>query len=315
MPLESIELVEKTSGATAKILPGLGFNCYSFVASPAGEPIEVLWSHPEFTQGTVKPSKCGIPLLFPFAGRIRGTSFRYKEKDYPLEVGDQLGNAIHGFVISRPWRVIERSESHAVGQFQASIDDSALLASWPADFRITVSYKLVGHALESVITVENPGERPLPFGLGTHGYFRVPIGAGGDAANCKLVVPIQTNWELIDLRPTGRVTPTDLAADLQKGMTIGQTKLDNVFSGVIFNDGLCQCRVEDPASRRQIVLAFSDLFPHCVVFNPPHREAVCIEPYTTVPDPFSLLEMGVDPNLRVLPPGASWQAEIRLELK
>ena len=31
-----------------------------------------------------KPSASGIPLLFPFAGRIRGASFRFADKQYAL---------------------------------------------------------------------------------------------------------------------------------------------------------------------------------------------------------------------------------------
>jgi len=47
-----------------------------------------------------------------------------------------------------------------------------------------------------------------------------------------------------------------------------------------------------------------------VVYNPPHREAFCIEPYTCVPDPFALEARG----LRVLAPGEQFQARIDIEV-
>ena len=122
MAFETIRLTDPATGSTAKILPRRGFNCYSFQAAPADQLIEVLWADPQFTSGATRAARSGIPLLFPFAGRLRGTSFNYSGRRYEVEVGDDFGNAIHGFVIDRPWRVVQQSESSAVGQFQASRD-------------------------------------------------------------------------------------------------------------------------------------------------------------------------------------------------
>ena len=61
-------------------------------------------------------------------------------------------------------------------------------------------------------------------------------------------------------------------------------------------------------------MTFDDQFTACVVFNPPHREAVCIEPYTTVPDAFTLAERGIDPHLLTLAPGKSFRTRIEIRL-
>ncbi|HEX5447005.1 MAG TPA: hypothetical protein VFW87_24535, partial [Pirellulales bacterium] len=60
---------------------------------------------------------------------------------------------------------------------------------------------------------------------------------------------------------------------------------------------------------------FDDQFVACVVFNPPHRQAVCVEPYTMIPDPFALLAAGVDPHLRVLAPGGSFRTAIEIRVE
>ena len=64
-------------------------------------------------------------------------------------------------------------------------------------------------------------------------------------------------------------------------------------------------------------MTFDDQFTACVVYNPPHREAVCIEPYTTVPDRVLLAEKGIDPHLQVPGPGPAFRTriEIRLEIR
>jgi len=45
-----------------------------------------------------------------------------------------------------------------------------------------------------------------------------------------------------------------------------------------------------------------------VVYTPPHREAICIEPYTCVPGAFNLNERGIAAGLRMVAPGDSFRA-------
>jgi aldose 1-epimerase len=313
MAPETLIIKDAVSGAQAKVLPTVGFNCYSFVAVHSAGPIEVLWSAADFAAGAGRPSGSGIPLMFPFAGRIRGTSFRFDGQQHALPASDGLGNAIHGFVIDRPWRLIHQAEGRVTGQFQASLDDASLLKHWPADFRITADYQLAGNTLVSEFLVENPDAGPLPFGFGTHGYFRVPLG-GSSGAECRVTVPVEDQWELEGLLPTGRKTSTAIAAELSRGMLAGAMKLDSVFSGLKFDNHRCTTKVCDPRSRAGMTMTFDDQFTACVVYNPPHREAVCIEPYTTIPDAFTLLEKGIDPGLRILPPGGSFRTRIDIRL-
>ncbi|MCA9205595.1 MAG: aldose 1-epimerase, partial [Planctomycetales bacterium] len=184
------------AGASARIAAHLGFNCYEFKAVVDGLTTDVLWAALGFgVDPEQRPSGSGIPLLFPFPGRIRGTSFTWQDKTYPLEAADGRGNAIHGFVYTRPWRVTEQSETRVVGQFQASVDDPSLLERWPSDFRITATYELSDDRLTLTLTFENPGQAPLPFGFGAHPYFRLPLG-GNDAGECRVQVPVRDHWPL-----------------------------------------------------------------------------------------------------------------------
>ncbi len=75
------------------------------------------------------------------------------------------------------------------------------------------------------------------------------------------------------------------------------------------------CRILDPDNGRRLLLTFDDQFRECVVFNPPHREAVCIEPYTCVPDAFTLDERGIATGLRTMAPGESTQMQFSLRFE
>jgi len=219
---------------------------------------------------------------------LRGSHLNYRGQTYPLGSDDGLGNAIHGFVLNRPWRVVEHLPQRAVGEFHASVDEPGLLRRWPADFRLVVSYEVAGSSLACEIDVQNPGDSPLPFALGTHPYFRVPLGSGGKADDCRVRVPAKEYWELVDMLPSGRKLPAEAARDLSAGLAFGRTKLDDVFTGLACQGGGVRTEISDPHSGRVLEVVFDDSFSECVVYNPPHREAICIEPYTSVPDAFEL---------------------------
>ena len=315
MTIPSVVLKDSASDAEAEILTGFGFNCYRFRAHPDCQPVEVLWSEDNFSSGQKRPSGSGIPILFPFPGRIRGTSFVWEGEEYVLPEGDGRGNAIHGFVYDRPWRVIELTETQAVGQFQASVDDPSLSDHWPADFRITATYSLHANRLSCNYLLENPDHRTLPCGFGIHPYFRVPLSPANDPGDTLMQLPVSKSWELVDMNATGVVTQLENAATLQAGIRFAEMQFDNVFGGLTFENGLCRARIRDVRDVRVVELSFDETFRECIVYNPPHRQAVCIEPYTCVPDCFRLQTQGIDAGARVLAPGESLTASVTIGIQ
>lgn len=301
------------SGATARILAGFGFNCYDWSAPVNGQPVQALWQHPEFDGGAQRPSGSGIPLLFPFPGRIAGGVYSWEGKNYSLPANDGRGNAIHGFVHNRPWRVVHQGESSVTGEFHASVDAPEVLELWPADFRIRTTITLGPTDLALDIHIDNPCDRPLPCGFGAHPYFRVPL--GGPAADEVLVaLPARARWELVELLPTGRRLTVD-DERLRSGAPFGPLQFDDAFTDLIFDGEWTTATLRDPASRVSLTARYDRAFRELVVYTPPHREAICIEPLTCVPGAITLQAQGLDAGLRVLSPGESLTARIRLELR
>jgi len=313
MTAQVITLRDTTSGSAAEILVSQGFNCFQFTANPGGRPVEILYAPPDFASGQGRPSRGGIPLLFPFPGRIPGTRFAWEGKIYDLEPGDAFGNAIHGFAMWRPWCVIDQSASHVVGQFHAWRDDPSLKNRWPADFRVTATYSLSGNTLRSEFLIENPGDASLPCGFGTHPYFRLPLG-GPAADTCIIKLPVSTRWELKEMLPTGRRLDVPNAAALQAGQRFADLKFDDVFSGLRFDNHWCAASIHDPASGVTVTERFDDTFRECVVYTPPHREGICIEPYTCVAGAFALHKRGIDAGLRIVAPGESFQTAVEISV-
>jgi aldose 1-epimerase len=315
MSSEVVQIADRDSGATARVLVNLGFNCFSWRPLLEDGPREMLWADAGFEAGDQRPSGSGIPLLFPFPGRIGGARYRFNGREYELEPGDAFGNAIHGFVYNRPWRTAERDHARVVGEFQASRDDPSILQRWPADFRIRVSYEVRGRELLSQIQYENRGDGPLPCGFATHAYFRLPLTESGNAADTIVTVPAHKFWELERMNPTGRISPVPADQQLARGLRLGDRQFDTVFTDIRpDDDGHLRTRLADPANGRTMTQSFDNSFTQCVVYTPPHREAVCLEPYTCVPDAIRLASEGHETGLQILEPGEQRRTTVRIDV-
>lgn len=310
--MRTLTLHDSQSGSTARILPEVGFNCYAFRAAVGPDLVDVLHAEPGFENGDKRPSGSGIPILFPFPNRIRQGRFRWGDRSFELPAGDGIGNAIHGFVLDRPWRVTTADDEMAVGEFQLSVDAPDRVALWPVDFLIEVRYTLRGASLRADVKVVNAGEEPLPWGFGTHPYFSLPVGPRSHAADCLVQVPASESWELSGLLPTGKRLPVDARVDLRDGESMEGRKLDDVLTGVAVQQNRVQASVMDPAAGIEVVQVADEIFREWVVYTPPAGTSVCIEPYTCVTDAINLQPEGIDAGLQVLKPGAEFRTWIEI---
>jgi aldose 1-epimerase len=314
MPASNIvEITDRESGSSARVLVSLGFNCFSWRPVLADGPREMLWAEAGFEGGDKRPSGSGTPLLFPFPGRIGGAALRFEERAYRLQAGDAFGNAIHGFVYNRPWRFVEQSKSRVIGEFQASVDDPSIAEHWPADFRIRVAYEVRPRELVSVIEYENTGDGALPCGFGTHAYFRLPLADGSRVADTVVTVPVSRTWEAEQMLPTGRQWPLPENQPLASGLRLDDHQFDSYYTGLRADaDGRIRTHLTDPTSGRRVSQSFDSAFTQCVVYTPGHRAAICIEPYTCIPDALRLAADGHETGLQILQPGETFATTVSL---
>ena len=142
----TIFVLDDGAGGRAEVWPALGFNCFRWQAVRDGRTLDLLYADPALF-GDGRPTRSGIPILFPFPNRIRDGRFSWDGKEYRLPINDPSGkNAIHGFACRRPWRVVgqgaDASSAWVTGEFQTGRDAPDCLPLWPADHLIRVTHRL-----------------------------------------------------------------------------------------------------------------------------------------------------------------------------
>ena len=308
--MQRIDLQDASGSCTASILPEFGFNLFRLTVGGK----EVLWSHSDIEQGTVRPSGSGLPILFPFPGRLAGRTFTWNNRSYALQSDDGLGHAIHGFVLDRAWRVVDQQASEVTGEFQPSLDAPELIKQWPSDFRIRCRYTLKSTGVDASYQVENVGDESLPCGLGTHAYFCIPSNKT-DAEKCAVQLSAKSHWRLDNMLTVGKdslLHPNERYELFRAGIAISELQLDDIFSDVVFEGGIANASLVDESTERKMTLTWDEQCRTCVVYIPPHREAICIEPCSIVPGGFGF--SGGDEGLQVLAPGKQFEHRLSIVL-
>ena len=307
----TIYILEDGRGSVAEVWPALGFNCIRWEAMRGDKKLDILYSDPALFQGG-RPTRSGIPVLFPFPNRIRDGRFDWEGKTYQLPLNDPIQkNAAHGFACRVPWRVVDFGSdvgsAWVTGEFHCSVDAPASLAHWPADHVLRLTIRLGMGTLRLEAEVHNPDTKALPFGLGYHPYFLL-----GDGEESLVEVPAREYWALDANLPTGKRLPVDATRNLDTPRRVGDLHLDDVLTELPARapriDGLIERATIQATKGVPMRMFCSPAFREMVVFTPPHRQAFCVEPYTCTTDAINLPDGG----LLVLAPGQSWSAVVEL---
>jgi aldose 1-epimerase len=314
----TVYTLKHTGHADAEIWPAHGFNCLRWRVATGNGWRNLLYAAPDWDNNPVH-TRSGIPILFPFPNRIRGGKFRHGGRAYQLPINDPAKkNAIHGFAPRLPWRVfgysVEERSAWIHADFEPRVDAPETADLWPSDYRLSAIYRLVPGALRLELTVRNLGDEALPFGIGLHPYLRFPC-ADETIDRCRLFAPARSLWKLDECLPFGEKELVPDPLNFNSSRQLAGMQLDNLYTdlGAIAeeSDGMLLRTEIGHADLPGAVQVWTTRdFGESVLFIPPHRQAVCVEPYTCATDAINLQERGIDAGWKSLPPGGIWTGAV-----
>ena len=331
---ELVRLREPASGAIAHVAPSRGCNVVRFAADAGAGPVEAIAGPPGLAALERLPTRWGAGVLFPYPGRVSGDAFSFRGSRVALPPDPQTGNAMHGVVRRRAWRVIGTGADRAAGAWMtarvASREDGIPAREWPFPFALTLTVRLRGGRLRTEARVENAGDAPMPFGLGFHPYLRAPLGPAGGGGQCEVAIDAAERWGSTSAPPAAvapvapgewprRALPLSgipMTRETAEGPVRNHKFMLRAPAGGDGSGGGVRARLTDRANGLEAVVAASEGMRALVFYTPPDFPAVSLEPHTCIPNAFNLGGGGApDPGLIALGPGEAWEGwyELRLE--
>lgn len=193
-----VELETRGGALRAAVAPQVGGELASLAYRYRGRWIELLYRGRDYSPTNDWTGRA--PLLWPAAGRtIREVA------EGPPTPGWETGGRIyemplHGFARDVPWSIEGRGPDRLVVALR---DGSITRRYYPFGFRIACEYRLGFASIELrySVTAASDNAGPMPFSIGNHMTFNVPLVPGGAAGAVKVLTPARI---LLPLDANGR---------------------------------------------------------------------------------------------------------------
>ena len=302
-PEALVRLECASGGAVAWVCPGLGANAVAFaVKTPSGWRQVLHHGSPDDVRE--RPSRFGLPILFPFPGHMVGGTYTWRGATYRMPtLNPAAASYVHGFAHQLPWRVTAQDAASLTAILDTRTDlTPADRAGYPFDVTLTVQIALVNGALSLTLEAENVGSTEAPVGIGLHPYIDPAFFGVEDRTALGVFLPGQTRRLLTAAPPipTGAREPADPSQPVQP-VPLGQQML---ASRTDFGERPTTRIVGGAGHSAATVEVVMDAgWEDVLLFAPADGPSISIEPHTCAPGAASMAEDGPD-GQRALAPGA-----------
>lgn len=258
---------------------------------------ELLWMPPDFSEESSSWPGGGLPLCFPFAGRVWHNGVLYQ---YDLN-GKLHHMPLHGFSFASKWSVSQQSADTLILSLQ---DNDASRVLYPFSFHTQLTLKLTETGLRTDIRVTHNNSssknEDMPIAIGWHPYFRVQ--APSDET---LEVPADSYYVVTPEGRAGKLAPTtELGAS---PLSIAHPLLKSlILTHLKANDAVLHNKRE--AAKIQLKFGPQNTYQHVVLWTNRSDEFYCVEPWMSLPD-----AVATKTGCRWLKPGDSLDAWFSIE--
>ncbi len=183
-----------------------------------------------FPLDAIRDGAHGAPLI-PWPNRLADGRYSFDGERFQVPLTEPAkSNAIHGFLLWRPWRAAARDADRVVMTTRLHP-----MSGYPFALDISISYELRGEGLVVTTTAENVGARACPFGNGFHPYLSP---GEGPIDECTLQLAGRTRI-LTDTErqlPTGTEPVADTAFDFTEPRRLDDLAIDFAFTDLERDD-------------------------------------------------------------------------------
>ena len=269
---------------------------------PNKKPVEYLWN------GDKKHWSGRSPILFPVVGRVKNGSYRYRDKTYSI-------HCPHGFLQSVQF--IPEDTNDAERAAFVFISNETTLEQYPFPFRFRVEYLLQENGLLVTFDVHNAGTETMPFSLGFHPGFFVPLDSSERFEDCSIRFQSdETPQQLLldGVWMSGQSIPYPLEGKRNIPLRRELFTKDAIILDAVQKKSVSICNAR---SEPYLTLDYSN-FRYLLLWQPPKGTPpfLCLEAWNGLPDKATVdvTDIMTKPEMILLAPGQCYAANLALAI-
>ena len=235
---------------------------------------EYLW------QGDAQYWDARAPHLFPFVGRLTGDCYRLGDTVYPM--------TIHGFAAALQFAVTESREDRVVLELTNNQETEK---QYPFRFLLRVIYQLTEDRLDITYQVENMDSVTMPFGIGGHPGFRVPLIPGEDFEEYTIFFSNPCQPDRVGFTPALYLSGRDERYPLKENRRIDLRHELFDQDAIVLKNISREVTLLSNQSGKGVRVTFPQM-PYLGIWHRPCTDApyVCIEPWSSLPSRQDVIE-------------------------
>lgn len=247
---------------------------------------------------TFEPRASGSFPLVPFSNRVADgrTVFEGRTLRFPINMPPEP-HTIHGDGWTAAWTVEVQEPARAV------LTHAPM--NTPFAYGSRQIFELSDDGLVASLELTNSSDKKIPAGFGHHPYFP-------RTDDLTLEMPLSEVWLPDERKIPSKKLSVPEAWDFSSPKRLAPlTDLDHDFTG-----GEARATLHWPERGISLDIDADSAFRHVVVFVPPDKDYVCVEPVTHVANAVNMLATGdKDTGLQILNPGETLQASMRFRAR
>ena len=213
------------------------------------------------------------PILFRFVGRLTENSSRYGGQVYSM--------GIHGFAAHQDFSCLCPEPNRLVLQLT---DNGETREQYPFAFSLNIIYELIDNRVQVTYQVENTGTGMLPFGIGGHPGFRIPLEEGEQFDDYILDFTGGCQPDRVGFTPQVFLSGQDQPYPLKEGkyLPLRHDLFDE--DAVILKNMSREVALRSRLSPHGVQVSYPDM-PYLGLWHVPNTDApyLCIEPWSSLP--------------------------------
>lgn len=258
--------------------------------------LEYMWS-----AGAEWPKKS--PVLFPVVGGLKNNTYRFNDTSYTL--------SRHGFAREMDFELINQTKHSLTFLLK---ENETTLQHYPFTFSFYVRYTLHGNSVNIAYIVENHKEDQLPFSVGAHPAFAVPLVANTHYEDYFLEFDKAEEAPIWPLSAEGLIE-NNSTPFFKNSRELPLTK-DLFFKDALVFKNLSSKKLSIKSNQTPHGLTVSfDGFPYLGIWAAKNANFVCIEPWCGIADSVDATGMlEQKEGIQILRKGESFERSFGIEV-